>query len=423
LSPRTISGQVAYSRQTLINASPAIEGLIRNDLARQVAEAIDVAAINGVGVLDPQGLLQRADLPTVSLGADGGAPTIDAMLDLIGTIDVANALDGSLQWLTNPKFTKTIAKIKDGDGRYMLLDRLPGALLGYPLIRTTSVPSDLGKGSGTNLSAAIFGDWSSERDRLLGASLGTDDFERGKLALARWVIEHADLPSRDPRAVTLAVVFQRYHEHHGRHVVGDGQQRRNLFLMLERLPGVTVAELTTDRQRRLVRDLRAAGYADGTIKRILGAGKAACTWAWKRGDIAAAPPFLSIADGPPRERVLSIAELAALWDAAETDYMRAFLLLLIGTAARPKPVLELTRFQCDLDRRLIDLNPPGRPQTKKRRPVVPMQCAGPLDRDGTGRHKPLHSWSGRGDSNPRPRPWQARNYGVQCITRISRRST
>ncbi|MDB5369807.1 MAG: hypothetical protein JWP20_1365 [Roseomonas sp.] len=49
-----------------------------------------------------------------------------------------------------------------------------------------------------------------------------------------------------------------------------------------------------------------------------------------------------------------------------------FLVLLIGTAGRPQAVLELTRFQCDLERGTINLNTPGRVQTKKRRPILPM---------------------------------------------------
>ncbi len=55
-----------------------------------------------------------------------------------------------------------------------------------------------------------------------------------------------------------------------------------------------------------------------------------------------------------------------------SDHMRAFLAILIGTAARPEAALQLTRFQCDLERGTINLNPPGRAQTKKRRPILPM---------------------------------------------------
>ena len=45
---------------------------------------------------------------------------------------------------------------------------------------------------------------------------------------------------------------------------------------------------------------------------------------------------------------------------------------LLCTMARPSAVLELTRFQCDLERGIVDLNPAGKARTKKRRPVLPL---------------------------------------------------
>ena len=54
------------------------------------------------------------------------------------------------------------------------------------------------------------------------------------------------------------------------------------------------------------------------------------------------------------------------------DHLRLMLMILIGTACRPEAALELTGAQLDFDDRLIDLNPRGRAQTKKFRPVVKM---------------------------------------------------
>ena len=51
---------------------------------------------------------------------------------------------------------------------------------------------------------------------------------------------------------------------------------------------------------------------------------------------------------------------------------RLFCLLALHTAARPSAALALTWPRVDLDRRLITLNPAGRIQTAKRRPVVPI---------------------------------------------------
>ncbi len=205
------------------------------------------------------------------------------------------------------------------------------------------------------------------------ASLGTDDLAAARLGLARWVTLNGHREAQRPHDVLIGDVFARYMEKRGRHTAGAGVQRRNLFLALERLPeGAAVAGFTLDAQHALTRRMEADGYARGTVKRVLGATKAAVQWAWNNGELERPIPFLTLPDAPARERVLTPAELAALWDAARPAHLRMFILLLLGTGARPAAVLELTRERCDLARGLIDLNPTGRAQTAKRRPVVPM---------------------------------------------------
>ena len=205
------------------------------------------------------------------------------------------------------------------------------------------------------------------------ASLGTDDLAAARVLLAKWVTLHGHRAAQQPRDVLMGDVFARYYETHGQHTAGAGVQRRNLFIALERMQeGSTVAEFTLDAQHMLTRRMETDGYKPGTIKRVMGAAKAAVQWAWKNGEMERPIPFLTVQDGATRERVLDAGEIAALWDAAKPEHLRMFILLLLGTAARPAAVLELTREQCDLDRGLIDLNPPGRVQTKKRRPVVSM---------------------------------------------------
>ncbi|KAF0570371.1 integrase, partial [Xylella fastidiosa subsp. fastidiosa Mus-1] len=49
-----------------------------------------------------------------------------------------------------------------------------------------------------------------------------------------------------------------------------------------------------------------------------------------------------------------------------------YLALAYGTLARPETILGLQREFADTQRRLLTQNPPGRKQTKKHRPVVPI---------------------------------------------------
>jgi len=204
-------------------------------------------------------------------------------------------------------------------------------------------------------------------------SLGTSDFGDAQIALAKWVTINGDRDREQVHDAALGEIFMRYYHKHGQHVRSASSMRRNLFLVLDALPpDISVAGLTLDRQHEAVRKLKAQGLAAGTIKRAMGGAKAAINFAWKNGELDRPIPFLSLPDGQGRERVLTIDELATLWDAEMPSHMRVFLALLIGTAGRPESLLQLTRSQCDLTQGFINLNPMGRTQTKKRRPILPI---------------------------------------------------
>jgi HK97 family phage major capsid protein len=49
LQPKTVGAMTSYSRRTLLNSSPGIEGIIRNDLAAVIANAADQKAMVGDG--------------------------------------------------------------------------------------------------------------------------------------------------------------------------------------------------------------------------------------------------------------------------------------------------------------------------------------------------------------------------------------
>lgn len=76
---------------------------------------------------------------------------------------------------------------------------------------------------------------------------------------------------------------------------------------------------------------------------------------------------------PERQvRHLSHAEFEKWYVEVKAPHARLYALLGLFTMARPSAILELTWDRVDFERRQIDLNPRGRRQTKKRRPVVPL---------------------------------------------------
>ena len=207
------------------------------------------------------------------------------------------------------------------------------------------------------------------------ASLGTGDFQAAQIALAEWVVQHARVGKQEPQAVPLEQVLVRYWHRAGKKLASRETVEVALAYWSEFYAGATVAEVTRDRQREFLRWLKARRVpplSDGYVRRIVGIGATALSDACKEGEIAAAPYIELPPDGEPRDRVLSLAESQALWDAAKQPHERMFLALAYGTLSRPEAILALRRDMADLDRRLLHTNPPGRKQTKKYRPVVPV---------------------------------------------------
>lgn len=76
---------------------------------------------------------------------------------------------------------------------------------------------------------------------------------------------------------------------------------------------------------------------------------------------------------PERQvRHLTHAQFERWFREVKAPHARLYVLLGLYSMARPSAILELTWDRVDLERGQIDLNPRGRRQTKKRRPVVPL---------------------------------------------------
>lgn len=183
LSPKTIGTYSQISRNMLLQSTPAIELMVRGDLAAQLALGIDNAAINGAGGAAPTGILNAAGLGSVVGGTNGAQLTFDHLIDLATAVANANADFGSLAYMINPKAVGWLSKQKASTGQYLWPNRggnalmnsapataVPGATpfgnigdfgaLGYPLAVTNQVPGNLTKGTANGIcSAVIFGNW------------------------------------------------------------------------------------------------------------------------------------------------------------------------------------------------------------------------------------------------------------------------
>jgi HK97 family phage major capsid protein len=163
LTPKTVGGLVEISRNMVIQPSLDVAQMVENDLMQIMARALDSAALVGGGTNQPKGLLAGGSgISNIALGTNGGPPTWDSVVGLIAAVDVANALQGSLGFATNgsavSKLRRTLKTTADTASNFIMTDAT--TLAGYNLQSSQLVPASGTKGTGTNLSALIFGDWS-----------------------------------------------------------------------------------------------------------------------------------------------------------------------------------------------------------------------------------------------------------------------
>jgi len=171
-SPNRLGTFAIRSKQFLAQTAPSIEQMLRNDLQNSVVQKLELTAINGLGTGSiPQGILQNSGVNQIALGANGGAFTRGTMIALMAAV-----MNNNIP-LTNPGFLMNVntmaalmnTKVDVGSGIFLMnsMDNLGG----YKAAVTTNVPGDLTKGTGTGLSAAIFGNWN---DLLIGQWGGLD---------------------------------------------------------------------------------------------------------------------------------------------------------------------------------------------------------------------------------------------------------
>lgn len=173
IRPKTVGVKSKFTRSMLLQSSIDIEAFVRQDLSDSMALGIDKAAIDGTGANgQPRGILTQIGVPTVNLGTNGAAPTWAAIVAMETQLAQDNADVGSLGYLTNAKVRgklKTTVKNPTGTDSDWIWengsDPTMGMLNGYMAGVTNQVPGNLTKGTGTNLSAVIFGNFA---DVLIG---------------------------------------------------------------------------------------------------------------------------------------------------------------------------------------------------------------------------------------------------------------
>mgnify|MGYP003673327105 FL=1 len=162
MSPKTLAAYVDVSRRLTQQSDPSVEQVLRNDIINTFARRIDDAAIEGGATNGPSGIIANAGTNVVAMGTNGAAITYAKVVELMKAVEEDNAVINSSAFLTNPKVIaalRTTARQANGVEGNFIMDANQ-SILGTNVASSTIVPSDLAKGTGSNLSAMVYGDFS-----------------------------------------------------------------------------------------------------------------------------------------------------------------------------------------------------------------------------------------------------------------------
>jgi HK97 family phage major capsid protein len=132
MSPKTVGAFTDVTRNLMMQGSPDVESLIRNDLAASLAIAIDLGALSGSGSSgQPTGIRATSGINTKDFAATN--PTFAEIVGMETEVAADNALRGNLAYIINAAMAgalKTSAK-DCGSGLFVLQN---GEMNGYRTI-------------------------------------------------------------------------------------------------------------------------------------------------------------------------------------------------------------------------------------------------------------------------------------------------
>ncbi len=244
-------------------------------------------------------------------------------------------------------------------------------------------------------SAKLYLEW-RENGQKVGRSTGCESLDDAKRRARELILELAEIRNAEPEEAQLLAVLDRYFLKRGVGLASKTTAKRALSLWREFwTEDATIASLTVVRQEEFIEWLRAKGFSDGYVRRVVGFGRTATNWAWKRSEVRQIPFIELPPEGDPYPHSATRSQLVTLLNTEMPQHVWRYILIRLNTGCRGDAALQLGPPQIDWHGAAVRLNPAGRRQTKKRRPVVPLtQTLAALLRplEGLGHYA---GWNGR----------------------------
>lgn len=150
MTPKTVVAATQISRQLQLQSDPSAEGIVMSDLAKQVALAVDSAALIGTGASgQPTGVINTSGIG----GFTGTSITYALLLDSQTDLALANTLGPMCGYLSHPAATTilmTRQRFSSTDTPLWTGNMLDGQVIGFRGMTSNQMPA----------SRLLFGDFS-----------------------------------------------------------------------------------------------------------------------------------------------------------------------------------------------------------------------------------------------------------------------
>jgi len=140
MSPKVVGAHTDVTRLLLQQSSLDVENLIRDDLTKSIATAIDLGALAGSGSSgQPTGIANTSGINTTTFGAAN--PTWAEIVAMESAVANDNALTGSLSYICRPADFGTLKTTEKATGTAQFVVSPDNTMNGYNVIRSNQVTS------------------------------------------------------------------------------------------------------------------------------------------------------------------------------------------------------------------------------------------------------------------------------------------
>ena len=184
LQAKKLAVLIQAPNELLRFASPAAEALIRDDMTKSLALALDMAGLEGTGGdYQPLGILNTTGINTVTSSdarVNGDRLVGQDFYRMVAAVEESNA-EGE-GWIMRPKTLYKAYQLRadavgagDGQGPFLFSlireadDVIKPTIAGYPVTKSTQVSQVRSKGVATDLTYILFGMWSDFLIGMFGA--------------------------------------------------------------------------------------------------------------------------------------------------------------------------------------------------------------------------------------------------------------